>query len=125
AASLFTPTINVAPSVYYSLDEALYLEGRADAGAEVELFFENSGSQPVRVIVDVNSNGEWFFRERLELASGEWTVRARTVGNPDLSDWSNPRIIRSIVSGFIIGSVKVKYVPVILTLLSIFVLGKK
>ena len=123
AASVSVPTINVAPLVHYSLDEMLYIEGRADAGVEVELFFEKSGSQPVRVSVDTNSNGEWFFGERLELTSGEWTVRARAVDNPDISDWSNPRIIRSVVSGFTIGSVKVKYVPVILTLLSLFVLG--
>lgn len=110
------PEISVAPSVYYPLDEVLYLEGRAPAKSKLDLYFEKPGSQPVRVSAEANSNGEWFFAQKLELSSGEWTVRARTLGEPP-SDWSNPRIITSRVSGFVIGSLKIRYLPIVLIFL--------
>lgn len=118
---LRAPSINVAPNVYYPLDEVLYIEGVAEPKIGVELFFERSGSQPTRLTIKANSNGEWFFGDHLELASGEWMVRARAVDETRVSDWSNPRIIRSHVSGFVIGALKVKYLPIVLTLLGLFV----
>jgi len=124
AASLTAPIISVAPDTYYPLDERLYIEGAAPVGKTIDLLFDKPGSQPIRVSVRANSNGEWFYSDKLELASGEWMVRARTLDdsgdNP--SDWSNPRIVRSVVSGFVIGSLKVKYIPIIL-ILSFLLLG--
>lgn len=118
------PTISVAPASYYPLDEALYLEGRSAPKIKIELYFEKPGSQPVRQSVESNANGEWFFGQKLELASGEWTVRGRAIGKDNLpSDWSNPRIIRSVVSGFSVGSLKIKYLPIIVVLSLIFLLG--
>ncbi|MCH7882885.1 hypothetical protein IIA95_00480, partial [Patescibacteria group bacterium] len=114
---------SVAPTKYYPLEETLYIEGIATSLSEVELFFEKPDRQPVRLQVAVNSNGEWFFADRLELARGEWTVRARVINNPGISDWSNPRIIRSVVSGFLFGSIKIRYVPIILLLIFILALG--
>lgn len=124
AAELLVPTINVAPGVYYPLDEVLYIEGRASSRGSVELLFERSvgGVNPIRVKSDVNADGEWFYSGRLELASGEWNVRARTFGNSP-SDWSIPRIIRSVVSGFVIGGITVKYMPVVSVLLVLFLSG--
>ncbi len=124
AVGLPVPAISVAPSVYYPLDEALYLKGNALPHGSVELLFEHiaGGVQPVRIRSDANINGEWFYFGRLELASGEWTVRARTLGDPP-SDWSNPRIIRSVVSGFIVGGVTIKYVPVAMFLFILFLSG--
>ena len=112
-SGLLAPRINVAPNIYYPLEEVLYLEGQAPPKTKIDLIFEKTGSSPVRVVIDSNSNGEWFFSEKLELASGEWTVRARILGDPP-SDWSNPRVIRSIVSGFALGSLKIKYFPIVL-----------
>lgn len=117
------PRISVAPTKYYPLEETLYIEGTAIPLSEVELFFEKPDNQPVRIQVVVNSNGEWFFADRLELARGEWTVRARTLRGTSISDWSNPRIIRSVVSGFLFGSIKIRYVPIILFLLLILAGG--
>lgn len=115
AGAVSAPTINVAPAVYYPLDETLYIEGGALPNSMVELRFEKPDTQPVRLTAASNSNGEWFISEKLELASGEWMVRARIADDPP-SDWSTPRIIRSVVSGFVVGSVRIKYAPVIIVL---------
>lgn len=125
ADALPAPKISVAPTSYYPLDEILYLEGNASPSSKVEIFFEklDNDMQPVRVEVKANSNGEWFFSEKLELASGEWTVRARETNDRFISDWSNPRIIRSAVSGFVLGSVKIKYLPMMIGFLSLFIVA--
>lgn len=127
AESISAPTINVAPQQYYPLEEALYIEGKGPpAGQKIEFIFEkvSGGTQPVRLEVQANSNGDWFLAQRVELASGEWSVRARAVSGKGTSDWSNPRIIRSLVSGFVVGGVTVKYAPIALTLfLAVFASG--
>jgi len=115
---LSAPVISVAPSQFYPLDEILYMEGKAAPKAKIAVNFEKPDSKSVTVIVDANSNGEWFLGEKIELSSGEWTARARILSDP-ASDWSNPRIIRSIVSGFIFGSVKIKYLPIAIMLISL------
>jgi hypothetical protein len=122
ATILTAPTISVAPDVYYPFDEILYLEGHATPKSKVSLYFEKPGSQPVRLLVEANSNGEWYFAQKLELASGEWMLRARN--ELDLpSDWSNPRIIQSIISGFAIGPLKIKYLPVVFGFSAFFLIG--
>ena len=110
-AEVSAPIISVAPSVYYPLDEVLYLEVRAAPKNKIDIYFEKSGSQPIRIQAETNSNGDWYIGQKLELASGEWAVRARAIDKENLSDWSNPRIIRSVVSGFVFGSFKIKYLP--------------
>ncbi len=117
-----SPEINVAPEIYYPLDESLYIEGKADPKSKVEIFFEKPSSNPVRKIVESNSGGEWFLSEKLELGSGEWMVRARIASDPP-SDWSNPRIIQSRVTGFIVAGVRVKYAPIAIALVILFLLG--
>lgn len=124
AGNVSVPEISIAPSEYYPLDEAIYLEGRASSRGSVELLFEHiaGGVNPIHIRIDANTNGEWFYSGRLELASGEWNVRARTLGDPP-SDWSNPRLIRSIVSGFVIGGVTIKYILVAAVLLAMFLVA--
>lgn len=121
-AALTPPAIQIVPAQYYSLDEALYLEGKGLPQARVELVFErvSGGVQPVRVFIETNINGEWFFAEHLELSRGEWMVRGRSIAGEERSDWSSPRIIRAVVSGFVIGGVRVKYVPVLFSLIILF-----
>lgn len=111
---VLAPSINVAPQEYYPLDEAIYLEGKAEPKNKVQIYFEkiSGGVQPISFEVLANSNGEWFLSQKLELSSGEWSVRARVMSDPP-SDWSNPRIIKSVVSGFLIGGLKIKYAPVV------------
>jgi len=110
------PVISVAPSQFYPLDEILFIEGRAAPKAKIAVNFEKLGSKSVTIIVESNSNGEWFLAQKVELSSGEWTARARILGDP-ASDWSSPRIIRSTVSGFIFGSIKIKYFPIAIALI--------
>jgi len=105
------PVISVAPSQFYPLDEILYMEGRATPKAKVAVNFEKPDASPVTVIVESNSNGEWFLGQKIELSSGEWTARARVLGDP-ASDWSNPRIIQSVITGLVLGSVKIRYLPI-------------
>lgn len=109
------PTISVVPSQYYPLDEVLYIEGRSVPRAKIAVNFERLDASPVTVVVNSNSNGEWFLGQKVELSSGEWAVRAKVLGDP-ASDWSNPRIINSVVSGFIFGFIKIRYVPVAIAL---------
>jgi hypothetical protein len=121
-AVLSAPTISVAPDTYYPFDETLYIEGHALPKSKVALYFEKTGSQPIRISVDANSNGEWYFTQKLQLVSGEWMLRARVDSDPP-SDWSNPRIIVSVVSGFAIGPLKIKYLPVVFGLSAFFLVG--
>lgn len=109
------PRILVAPRDYYPLDEVLYLEGAGVPDAIIELLFEKAaGDAPaVRSEVASNRNGEWFFSERIDLKNGDWSMRARVKGNPD-SDWSLPRLMRSVVTGFRIGSLTIRYALVAL-----------
>lgn len=122
-AAIAAPVINIAPLSYYPLEEMLYLEGRAEPARAMEILFNKSDSQPVRISVKSNSNGEWFFGERLELDGGDWTVRARIASGSQISDWSNPRIVRSIISGFTVGAIKIKYLPVAIALALLFAVG--
>lgn len=126
AVELLPPTISVAPIEYYPLDEVFYIEGKAAPNTRLELFFERTGggAAPIRVLKEVNANGEWFYSEKLELASGEWMVRARSIGNKETySDWSNPRVFRSVVSGFIWGSLKIRYLPILLVIATLLALA--
>lgn len=120
ANELNAPEISVIPAQYYPLDEILYdeilyIEGRAAPRSKVAVNFEKSDAKSVTVIVESNSNGEWFLGQKVELSSGEWTTRARVLGDP-ASDWSNPRIIQSRVTGFIFGSIKIRYLPITIAL---------
>ncbi len=96
----------------------MYLEGRADPKLPMVIYFEKPGANPVVLETNANSNGEWFVAQKLELGSGEWMVRTRTLSDPP-SEWSNPRILRSVVSGLVLGSLKIKYAYVVLLLLLI------
>src|SRR3989344_9087109 len=101
------PVISIVPETYYSLDDVLYIEGKSNPYSQVEILFEkvNDSASSLRIRTKSNSLGDWFLFEKIELSSGEWDVRARVVDDPP-SDWSNPRIIRSFVSGFSIGGFK-------------------
>jgi len=110
---ILPPIINIVPEQYYSLDDILYIEGKTGYSySPVEILFErvSGGASNFRFQVKSNSVGDWFLSQKTELASGEWYVRARVLLDPP-SDWSNPRIIRSVVSGFNIGGIKIKYIP--------------
>lgn len=109
AEAIPSPTISVVPDIYYPLDDVLYLEGRAEPNVAVQIQFQKSGAKPITVVTRSDQNGEWVFAGKIPLGAGDWEVRARIIKNERVSAWSNPRIIRAIVSGIVLGGVTVKF----------------
>ncbi|MBI2023581.1 hypothetical protein HYT01_03405 [Candidatus Giovannonibacteria bacterium] len=117
------PVISVIPAQYYPMDEVLYMEGKAKPDSKVDIFFEkySGGAAPIKITVEANDAGEWFLNEDLDLPSGEWMVRARHA-DPQ-GDWSNPRILRSINSGFTVFGITVKYLPLAISVFIFIIAG--
>jgi len=121
AAELTTPVISISPDTFYPLDELLYIEGRALPDAAVTVNLQKSGERPVKFTVKSDSTGEWSLAEKVFLPSGDWEVRARMVlETGDFSDWSNPRIVRAVVTGFTIFGFTIKYLTIALALFLLF-----
>ncbi len=110
AEELRPPTITINPDVYYPLDEILYIEGRAVPNVAIQIQFQKSGAKPVNLNIKSDTNGEWVLAEKVPLEKGDWEVRARVVLNSGAtSEWSNPRVLKAISTGFVIGGFTVKY----------------
>lgn len=109
ATELPAPTIGVNPDIYYPLDEILYLEGRAKPNSTLQIHFLKQGEKPLRLVAKSDQNGEWVLAERVPLKAGDWEVRARIVDGEQTSSWSNPRIIKAIITGITLGGVTVKF----------------
>lgn len=123
-AELPSPTIAVSPDVYYPLDEVLYLEGRADPSVTVEIQLTKSGAKPRKFSVRADPRGEWVLAEKVPLEAGDWEARARAIGAKDtVSDWSNPRVFKTIVSGITIGGVNIKFAFLVLVIVVLLLLG--
>lgn len=117
AEELPAPTIAVSPDLYYSLDEILYLEGKAVPNSTVQVQFQRQGSKPLNLNARSDANGEWVLAEKVPLESGNWEVRTRLVkASGNASAWSNPRILKAVVTGVTVGNITVKYVPVVIFL---------
>jgi hypothetical protein len=123
ATELPAPTIVINPDVYYPLDEVLYLEGRAKPDSSIELLLQKSGSRPIRAVTRSDSRGEWVFAQKLPLDAGNWEVRARVVDGDNVSEWSNPRIVRAISTGLIIGGVTIKFSVLVFVIIVLLVVG--
>ena len=118
---LLEPMIAISPDNFYPFDEVLYLEGRSQGGAFVDVLIERQGEKPLRFTVKADSSGEWVGAEKAYLSAGIWEVRARQTVGDEVSGWSNPRIIRSVVTGVTFLGLKVRYV-VIASILAVFIL---
>lgn len=115
------PSIAITPDVYYPLEgEFLYIEGRSVPGAIISLVLQKQGDKPVKFTTKADSFGEWVVSEKTYLAAGTWEVRARQQVKSEVSDWSNPRVIRSVVTGVNILGFNVRYVVIALILLVFF-----
>lgn len=118
------PEIAVNPDVYYPLDEILYLEGRAMPNATLQIQFAKQGARPVQFGAKSDPNGEWVLAEKVPLEAGDWEARVREVfGNDKVSEWSNPRVFKVIVSGVTIGGVNIKFASLVLIIVIILVVG--
>jgi ABC-type multidrug transport system fused ATPase/permease subunit len=109
-APLVEPYISVSPDTFYTLDEALFIVGRSEPKAIVKVTLMKQGELPVRFTVSADSNGEWTVsEERVYLSSGNWEVRATQQVASQVSPSSNPRLIRSVVTGVTIFGVSIRY----------------
>ncbi len=92
-----TPVLNIEPSLYL-VDGVFHLEGTADSDVRIELEFSKTGARSLRRFINAEKDGKWFFNEKLALAEGEWTVRARARdGDGGNSEWSDVAVFQSIV----------------------------
>jgi hypothetical protein len=113
------PTIAISPDYYYPLEELLYIEGRANPNATVtvtltkEASAANVGDKPVKFTIKADSIGEWVVAEKVYLSSGNWQVRARQLVGTQVSPESNPRVIRSVVTGVSIFGMQIRYVVIV------------
>lgn len=115
------PEIAVYPDVYYPLDEILYLEGRSAPSSTVQITFTMQGAKPITLNSLSNVRGRWVLAQKIPLESGNWQVRARVVdvAGDSVSEWSNPRIIKVLITGVIVAGVTVKFVSLLFLLFSV------
>jgi len=124
ANGIVVPTISVYPDIYYPFDEVLYLEGRASPESVVQINFQKQGSKPINFNVKSDQNGEWVLAEKISLESGDWEVRVReNLANGKFSDWSNPRIIKVLVNGVVIGGIGIKFAALALIIIILLILS--
>ncbi len=112
AHPLLEPSIATSPDTFYPLDDFLYLAGQSQPGAFVTVILERDGGKPLQFTATAKASGEWVVNEKAYLSSGTWEVRARQTVSGETSDWSNPRLIRSVVTGVTFLGVKIRYVLV-------------
>ncbi|MEK7612136.1 MAG: hypothetical protein AAB407_02230 [Patescibacteria group bacterium] len=106
------PYISISPDTFYTLEDMLYIEGRGDPNAIVTVTLQKQGTQPIKFTVKADSFGEWVIAEKTYLVAGNWEVRARQKVGTLVSGESNPRVIRSVVTGFTIFGFQVRYIVV-------------
>ena len=112
------PVISVNPDIYYPFDEIIYIEGRALPNSTVQIQFQKQGAKLLKFNSKSDANGEWVLAEKIPLESGDWEIRARFLAGPDkISEWSNPRVFKVIVSGVTIGGINIKFAFLTFTLL--------
>ncbi len=115
------PSISISPDEVRTLEEILYIEGRSVPQGIVTVTLTKTGEKPVKFTVRADSSGEWVVAEKTYLSTGDWEVRARVQVKDQISNWSNPRVIRSIATGVDIFGLKVRYVVIAVILLIFFV----
>ncbi len=115
--------ITINPDIYYPLDEILYLEGRAVPNSTVQIQFQKQGAKPITVVAKSDPNGEWVFADRMPFEAGNWEVRARIVDGESVSSWSNPRVVKAIVTGIVIGGIHIKFAILIFIIFILLFLG--
>lgn len=112
ARELREPAIAISPDYFYPFEDILYLAGRSEPNTVVTVVFQKQGDKLVKFTVTPDSSGEWVVKEKTYLSAGDWEVRARAQLGNELSDWSNPRIIRSVVTGISVFGLKIRYVAI-------------
>lgn len=118
------PVIVIQPDVYYPQDEILYIEGKGDVKSIIELRLQKQGAKPLAFTVNTDLNGDWAFAERVPLEEGELEARARTQGEDgSVSEWSNPRIFRTVKTGITLGGITIKFTFLSLIIILLCIIG--
>lgn len=112
APQLREPAIAISPDYFYPFEDILYLAGRSAPNAIITVVLQKQGDKPVKFTVTPDSSGEWVVNEKTYLSAGDWEVRARAQLGSELSDWSNPRIIRSVVTGISVFGLRIRYIAI-------------
>ena len=115
-AELLQPSISISPDIFYTLEEVLYIEGRGTPNMPVLVLIQKQGTRPIKFTVKADTNGEWVVAEKTFLEAGDWEVRAQVVQDGRASEWSNPRLVRSVVTGITVANIQFKYVTLALIL---------
>lgn len=95
----------------------MYLEGNAEPNFIIQIRFQKQGAKPLTFTAKSDSRGEWVLAEKVPLEAGDWEVRARTVdaeNKDNISEWSNPRVFKVIISGITIGGINIKFAALFL-----------
>ncbi len=108
------PYISISPDYFYPMEEILYLVGRANPNAIVMIQIrKDAGTEkPINFKVKADASGEWVVAEKTYLSAGNWQVRARQQVGVLVSGESNPRVIRSVVTGVNVFGLNIRYVAI-------------
>ena len=105
------PYISISPDIFKPIEEILYIEGRANPNAivTVQIRKEAGTESPIQFKIKTDASGEWVVAEKAYLSAGNWQVRARQQVGALVSSESNPRVIRSVVTGIPIFGIYIRY----------------
>jgi hypothetical protein len=117
ATSPIEPMISISPDEFRPLEEILYIEGRADPNAIVTVTLSKQAEKPVKFTIKADSSGEWVVAEKTYLSAGNWQVRAKQLVGTLSSGESNPRVIRSVVTGVNLFGMNIRYIVIAFILL--------
>ncbi|MDO8430257.1 MAG: hypothetical protein Q7S73_02735 [bacterium] len=119
--AVLPPPAFVNPEDFHSVEEVLYLEGRANPNASVTVAVQKPGENSLQLTAQALDSGEWIIAKKIILGSGIYEIRAQQQLGNLVSGWSEPQIMKSIVTGIHILGLNILYINIVLALLIILV----
>lgn len=123
AAAVPTPSITVFPATFYPLENILFLEGTASPQSVVEVALRQHEERFITLRTTSDNRGIWSLGERIFLEEGRWEIRARSTQHDMASDWSEPKVITSIVTGLGFGRFSITYAAAAGILIAVLIFG--
>ena len=122
-AALPIPAITVFPATFYPLENILFMEGTASPQSVVEVILRQHEERFITLRTNTDNRGIWSLGERVFLEEGRWEIRARSTKDDTASDWSEPKVITSVVTGVGFGRFSITYPVAASILVTLLVLG--
>ena len=119
--TVLPPPAFVNPEDFHSVEEVLYLEGRASPNASVTVTVQKPGERSLQLTAQALDSGEWIIAKKIILGSGIYEIRTRQQLGELVSSWSEPQMMKSIVTGIHILGLNILYINIVLALLIILV----